>query len=174
MEKIKCTDIVKAVGGSLVQGNPENDVAEISIDSRKIKPGSAFIAIRGERVDGHDYVREAMKAGCSAIICEKEVDCPKNNVAVIRVENTELALQDLAAWYLSQFKVRKIGITGSTGKTTTKEMLYQIMSKKYRTVCNKGNYNNLIGLPLSVFQIDRSTEAAIFEMGMDRLGEIHR
>ncbi|GAB1475178.1 UDP-N-acetylmuramoyl-tripeptide--D-alanyl-D-alanine ligase [Bacillota bacterium] len=179
MEKIKGIDIVKAAGGRLVMGNPEAIISGVSIDSRTAGFGTVFFALKGERTDGHEHIADAVKAGCQAIVAEREEAVPlepgEDNIPVfIIVPDSEKALQDLAAWYLSQFEISKIGVTGSTGKTTTKDMLHCILSMKYKTVCNKGNFNNLIGLPLSVFDVDRTTEAAIFEMGMDRPGEIHR
>ncbi len=179
METIKAGKIAEVTAGELLWGDPEGDVSGISIDTRTLTSGMAFFAIKGERVDGHDYLEAALGAGCTALVVERENALAKEisrptGTSLIKVEDTERALQDLAAWYLSLFDVHKIGITGSTGKTTTKEMLFHILSEKYKTVCNQGNFNNLIGLPLSVFQVDSATEAAVFEMGMDRLGEIHR
>ncbi len=181
MEKMKASKIAEVTGGSLpwgAYGNGEAEVTGISIDSRELEPGMAFFALKGERVDGHDFLREALDAGCTVLIVERDDVLPFEprfvSVELIKVESTEKALQDLAAWYLSRFHVIKVGITGSTGKTTTKEMLFHMLSERYKTVRNLGNYNNLIGLPLSVFQVDCTTEAAVFEMGMDRLGEIHR
>ncbi|HPO04092.1 MAG TPA: UDP-N-acetylmuramoyl-tripeptide--D-alanyl-D-alanine ligase [Bacillota bacterium] len=179
MEKIKAEEIVKATGGKLLKGDPQTAVTGISIDTRTLSEGMAFFALKGEKTDGHAFLNDAARAGSAALIIEKEdillsdFSCP-DSTAIIKVDNTEQALQELAAWYLSLFDIRKIGITGSTGKTSTKEMLFYILSEKYKTIRNQGNYNNLIGLPLSVFQVDKNTEAAIFEMGMDRLGEIHR
>jgi len=179
VEKIKAEEIVKATGGKLLKGDPQTAVTGISIDTRTLSEGMAFFALKGEKTDGHAFLNDAARAGSAALIIEKEdillsdFSCP-DSTAIIKVDNTEQALQELAAWYLSLFDIRKIGITGSTGKTSTKEMLFYILSEKYKTIRNQGNYNNLIGLPLSVFQVDKNTEAAIFEMGMDRLGEIHR
>lgn len=179
MEKVKAIDIAKATGGKLLYGDSGSLVSGVSIDSRSVASGMVFFALKGERADGHDYIPEAVKAGCTAIVVEREdtikVELGASRVpAIIKVPDSEKALQDLAAWYLTLFNLYKIGVTGSTGKTTTKEMLHCILSEKYKTVCNKGNFNNLIGLPLSVFEVDRTTEAAVFEMGMDMPEEIHR
>ncbi len=179
MEKVRAIDVAKATGGKLLCGDPESLISAVAIDSRSAASGMVFFALKGERVDGHDYIPEAVKAGCTAIVAERE-DTIKADLsgsrgpAIIKVSDSERALQDLASWYLTLFDLYKIGVTGSTGKTTTKEMLHGILSEKFKTVCNKGNFNNLIGLPLSVFEVDRTTEAAVFEMGMDRPGEIHR
>ncbi len=179
MKKFRAIDVVNATGGELVLGMEEGLISQVSIDSREIKAGGLFFALKGERVDGHDFIGEAIEKGSSAIVFSKDIDLSfteegTSSVALIKVKDTERALQELAAWYLSQFNLHRIGVTGSTGKTTNKEMLFRILSEKYRVVCNKGNYNNLIGLPLSIFQVDQETEVSIFEMGMDRLGEIDR
>jgi UDP-N-acetylmuramoyl-tripeptide--D-alanyl-D-alanine ligase len=179
MEKIKAAKIAEVTGGTLLWGDPETEITGISIDSRTITEGMAFFALKGERADGHDFLADAIRAGCAALVVEREDALSSDTVYTsatvrIKVKDAEQALQDLAAYYLSLFDIRKIGITGSTGKTTTKDMLFHILSEKYKTVRNQGNFNNLIGLPLSVFQVDRTTEAVVFEMGMDRLGEIHR
>jgi len=180
MKEIKALEAAAAVSGKLISGASDAGIQGISIDSRKVGRGQAFFAIPGERVNGHDYLENAIMAGCSALFISREMDpvvwafAENRGVAVIRVEDTETALQDLAKYYLTLFPVRKVAVTGSTGKTTTKEMLYWILSEKYQTVRNLGNYNNLIGLPLSVFDINEGTEAVVFEMGMDRPGEIRR
>lgn len=179
MRKISAMDVVNATGGELVLGKAETWISNISIDSRKTEAGSLFFALKGERADGHDFIKDAVKKGCTAVVFNEDVDLSfagelKGSAAFIKVGDAQKALQELAAWYLSLFSLHKIGVTGSTGKTTTKEMLYRILSEKYKVICNKGNYNNLIGLPLSIFQVDEETEAAVFEMGMDRLGEIDR
>lgn len=174
METITAKEITKACKGRLIQGNALAKVRGVFIDSRLVEADGAFFALKGERVDGHDYIGQAVEKACSTIVVEK---IPKNlakDVVCIQVENTETALGDLASYYLGKFPIKKIGVTGSTGKTTTKEMLFHIVSGEYEALCNEGNFNNLIGLPLTVFRLDSSTEVAIFEMGMDRLGEIHR
>lgn len=160
-------------------GDSDRSAADVTIDSRAVIAGSIFFALKGERADGHDFLEDAIRAGSTVLIVQRDDGLPQKSehegqLSVIIVKDTEIALQDLAAWYLSQFDVLKVGITGSTGKTTTKEMLTNILSEKYVTISNEGNYNNLIGLPLSAFKVDSATEAAVFEMGMDRLGEIHR
>jgi UDP-N-acetylmuramoyl-tripeptide--D-alanyl-D-alanine ligase len=179
MKEIRAKEMTKAIGGILYEGTPDTQISGVCIDSRKAETGSVFFALRGERVDGHDYLEDAVLAGCSALVAAK-MDATvltlaeNRGVAVVHVKDPEKALQDFAQYYLSLFSVRKVGVTGSTGKTTTKEMLYRILTEKYQTARNLGNYNNLIGLPLSIFEINEETEAAVFEMGMDRPGEIHR
>lgn len=179
MREISVREIISAIGGECISGDPETIVTGISTDSRTINTGMVFFALKGERFDGHDFLENVIASGCSAVVVSKEIGvllsfAQNKGVAVIKITDTLIGLQDLAAYYLSQFDIIKIAVTGSTGKTTTKEMLYHILSEKYNAVRNLGNFNNLIGLPLSVFNIDNDTEVAVFEMGMDRLGEIHR
>ena len=178
MKEITVSELIKAVSGTLLAGNAIGRVNGVCIDSRKAESGRLFFAIPGKRVDGHDYLENAILAGCAALVVTRgEASAlalaESRGIAVIQVKNTETALQDFAKYYLSLFQVRKIGVTGSTGKTTTKEMLYRILTVKFQTARNLVNYNNLIGLPLSVFEVGEGTEAVVLEMGMDRPGEIH-
>ncbi len=174
METLTVKEIAKACKGRLLQGDYKAEVKGVFTDSRLVNAGGAFFALKGERADGHDFISQAAEKGCSLAVIEDIPDKLIENLAYLEVKSTEDALGDLALYYLEKFPVKKIGVTGSTGKTTTKEMLFLMLSKKYKTLCNEGNYNNLIGLPLTVFRLDGSYEAAVFEMGMDRLGEIHR
>ena len=167
--------IVKAVEGHLIRGTLTDEVNGVSTDSRKAAFGDAFFPLIGERHDAHDFIPQAFENGCRTFLVSRMTDLPESSEAspnLILVRDTTKALQDLAAYYLTLVPIKKIGVTGSTGKTTTKEMLYWIFSEKYRTIRNKGNLNNHIGLPLSVFQMEKDTEAGIFEMGMSELGEI--
>lgn len=143
----------------------------ICTDTRKITPGCLFIAIKGENFDGHDFAEKAIENGASAVICEK--DCKLGDKQIL-VENTRLALLDLAGHYRSKFNIPVIGITGSVGKTTTKEMTHAVMSSKYNTLKNEGNLNNEIGVPLTLFRLDETHEAAVIEMGMSGFDEISR
>ena len=179
MKKITVSEIVKAVDGALITGSRETEVCGVTMDSRKAAPGMLFVAIPGERVDGHDFIEEAMDRGARAVLISARRDkaaekALEKGVAIIRTRDTVRGLQDFAAYYLSLFPVKKLAVTGSSGKTTTKEMLYLMCSEKYRTIRSLANHNNDIGMPLSAFSVEEDTEAAIFEMGMDQLGEIHR
>lgn len=151
----------------------KNDAQVLSIcsDTRKITQGSVFVALVGERFDGHDFVGTAFEKGAVAAICSKQVEAAGE---VLIVENTGKALLDIAAYYRSLFSIPFVGITGSVGKTTTKEMVYAVLSEKYNTLKNEGNLNNEIGLPTTVFRLDSDFEAAILEMGMSAFGEISR
>lgn len=143
----------------------------VCTDTRKITQGSLFIAIKGENFDGHDFAQKAVESGAQAVICER--DCGLGDRQIL-VENTRLALLDLAGYYRSLFKIPVIGITGSVGKTTTKEMTHAVMSSKYNTLKNEGNLNNEIGVPLTLFRLDKTHEAAVIEMGMSGFDEISR
>ena len=143
----------------------------ISTDTRKIEPDSLFIAIKGENFDGHTFAQKAIECGASAVLCER--DCGLGEKQIL-VENTRLALLDLAGYYRSLFNIPVIGITGSVGKTTTKEMTHAVMSSKYNTLKNEGNLNNEIGVPLTLFRLEKCHEAAVIEMGMSDFNEISR
>jgi len=179
MKKLMAREVAKAMSGSLVCGDAESWILGISTDSRALKPRMAFFPLIGDRFNGHDFMFDAIDAGAAVLVCSEDPApvlsrAKSKDVVVIKVDDTLLALQELAAYYLRQFQLHRIAVTGSTGKTTTKELLFHILSERYKTVRNRGNLNNLIGLPLSIFEIDETTEAAVFELGMDRIGEIRR
>jgi UDP-N-acetylmuramoyl-tripeptide--D-alanyl-D-alanine ligase len=164
-------EIEEATGGILIHGDPKSCVDSVEIDSRRLVPGSLFVAIKGERQDGHQYVREAAEKGSVAALVQNH--CQEWPIGgAIRVEDTVDALQRLAVYYLNQFPMKKVGITGSTGKTTTKDMVDAVCATKYRTAKTPGNFNNHIGLPLSILGMKEETQLGIFEMGMDHPGEI--
>lgn len=173
MIKIKCSDIAAAVSGSLLCGNAEIEVANVCIDSRKIASGDLFIPIRGERFDGHDFIVPSLEAGAVAALTQVDT-LPVEGKTIIRVEDTQKALKDLAAWYRRLFTLPLIGITGSVGKTSTKDMVSSVLEEKFHVLKTQGNFNNEIGLPLTVFNLNATHEAAVLEMGMSNLGEISR
>lgn len=176
MEKLTLDFIRNAVSGSILAGsNTVQDglmINEISTDTRKIKKGSLFIAIRGERFDGHDYIKDAFKDGAAAVISEKEISRAQGPVIIVK--DTKKALLALAGAYRKKFNIPCVGVTGSVGKTSTKEMVYAVLSGKLTTHKNEGNLNNEIGLPMSVFGLESYHQAAVFEMGMNGFGEISR
>lgn len=141
----------------------------VCTDTRKITPDCVFVALEGENFDGHDYAAKALESGAGAVICER--DCGLGERQIL-VESTRKALLDLAGYYRSLFKIPFIGITGSVGKTTTKDMVHAAMSAKYETLKNEGNLNNEIGVPLTLFRLEDKFEAAVIEMGMSGFGEI--
>ncbi len=180
MKELNIGQIIQAVGGDLLEGSLKPGVPSlelhnskikgVSIDSRKIEKGNLFVAIEGQSFDGHDFIKTACEKGAHAIIAHKKVEAC--DVPVILVKDTLVALQELAKYYLSTFNIKKVAITGSTGKTTTKEMLATVLETQFKVVKTLGNFNNHIGLPLSVFNIEEEHDIAVFEMGMNNLGEI--
>lgn len=166
MKKLTVKDIAKAIGGTY---NKDAEINEVCIDSRLCKPGSLYIAIKGEKFDGHSFTASAFKNGAAAAIVHKDVDA---DGALIRVEDTHKALMSLAHWYRMNFQIPVVGLTGSVGKTTTKEMTWFVLSEKFNTLKTEGNLNNNIGLPRTLLRLDEENEAAVIEMGMSNRGEI--
>ena len=171
----------KMAGGNLVALNSSVDIVSVVIDSRDARAGSLFIALRGEHVDGHDYIKEAASRGAVAAMIESHrfpevrVEIAHLEIALIVVDDTLRGLQKLAAAHVRRFpEVKKIGITGSCGKTTTKDMVASVLSVMGNTVSTPGNNNSEIGLPLSVFNVNADTEFGVFEMGVDHVGEMDR
>ena len=161
-------EAANAVGSSTVL---EGKFDCICTDTRKITPGSLFIAIKGDNFDGHDFAAKAIESGAKAVLCEKDCGLGENQIIV---DSTRQALLDLAGYYRSLFNIPVICITGSVGKTTTKEMTHAVMSFKYNTLKNEGNLNNEIGVPLTLFRLEKFHEAAVIEMGMSGFDEISR
>jgi UDP-N-acetylmuramoyl-tripeptide--D-alanyl-D-alanine ligase len=156
-------DIINATGGKVISGNSDTFTG-VSIDSRTIKEGELFIALRGSRFDGHDFLHEALKTGGGAVVNFPPTG-PIRGKTIIHVKNTLTALQELARYMRSKRDVPVIGITGSNGKTTTKELIASILSKRYKVLKNTGNLNNHIGLPLSLTRISEGDEVVVLEMG---------
>ena len=170
MKMITAAQAAAFAGGTVV-GDGNTQITGISTDSRSIPAGSLFIPIRGERFDGHDFLEKAVELQAAAVMSEKDVDLP---VPVIRVPDTRAALLALAGGYRSLFDIPVVGITGSVGKTTTKEMTAAVVGQKFRTLYTQGNLNNEIGMPLTLFRLEESTQAAVVEMGMSNFKEISR
>ncbi|MFW5979821.1 MAG: UDP-N-acetylmuramoyl-tripeptide--D-alanyl-D-alanine ligase [Halanaerobiales bacterium] len=174
MEAMSIEEIRKAVGGKIVQGNPSEYIDSISIDSRKIEPGELFIAIIGENYDAHTFIPDAVNKGAGGLIVDRSIKAYPG-VAVIRVKDTTEALQDLAAYNRRRYEdLEIIGITGSVGKTTTKDMIASIFSEKEDTLKTEGNYNNYYGLPLTLLSLKGNEKFAVLEMAMSKLGEISK
>jgi UDP-N-acetylmuramoyl-tripeptide--D-alanyl-D-alanine ligase len=172
---IRVQQIISPVAGELIKGNSTLPIAGLSTDSREPLQGRIFFALKGEKYDGHDFVMKAAAQGASCIVVDKDhdIEIPSGEeIAVIKVKDTLKALGDLASWWRHQFNVKVAAITGSAGKTTTKEMTAQILGLESATLKNKGNLNNLIGLPLTVFRLEGGISRMILEMGMNRPGEI--
>ncbi len=148
-------------------------ISSVSTDTRTIEAGALYIALAGERFDGHKFVGTAIENG--AVCCVvKEGEAVPNGMPVIRVADTQAALRDLAAAYREAFSIPVVGITGSVGKTSTKEMIASVLKQGFQTHMTQGNFNNEIGLPLTVFGLEKSHEMMVLEMGMSNFGEIAR
>lgn len=176
---ILAKEVKDAVSGSILKGEEDFLFSGISLDSRKIKKGELFWAIKGERFDGHDFVLNAIKRGAGgAVIDERHAEAVVSNVkeeaVIISVKDTLYALGDIARYWRKKHNPKVIAITGSSGKTTTKELLSTILSLRYNTLRNPGNYNNLIGLPISLLRLNSYHSIAVLEMGMNMPGEISR
>ena len=175
-------ELSHSIGARLFRFSNVTGFSSVAIDSRAVKQGGLFIALAGASLDGHDFVTRAFEAGAQAAMVESSKlekfdlvkTAQKMNRQLIAVENTLKGFQDSARVYLEKFSnLLKIGITGSSGKTTTKEIVSSILSCEKNTVMNKGNLNSETGLPLSVFEVSDCHEACVFELGMNRHGEIH-
>ncbi len=163
-------EIEEATGGKLVGADAA--VSSVTIDSREAASGALYVAICGDRFDGHDFCASAVENGASAVVCER---IPNTEIPYVLVQSTRQALLDIAKLhrrYCENIKI--VGLTGSVGKTTTKEMVYAVLSEKFDTIKTEGNLNNEIGMPKTLFRLTDTTEAAVVEMGMSNFGEIER
>ena len=159
--------------GRLLQGDPERTVTHVCTDSRTLQPGDLFVALRGENFDGHTFVRQAAALGAAgAVVDDSFTDELPADFAVIRVTDTLTALQVIASRYRASLPLRVIGITGSSGKTSTKDFTAAVLGAKFRVVKTEGNLNNHIGLPLTMLRAGAADEIGVFEMGMNHPGEI--
>ncbi|MEH7109375.1 UDP-N-acetylmuramoyl-tripeptide--D-alanyl-D-alanine ligase [Bacillus sp. JJ1764] len=147
-------------------------ITGVCIDSRKIEEGNLFIPFKGEHVDGHKYVVDSIKKGAAAALWQKDVPNPPKDLPILIVDDCMVALQELARQYRQELPIRVVGITGSNGKTTTKDITSSLLSLKYKVQKTEGNFNNHIGLPLTILGLHEDTEIAVLEMGMSAKGEI--
>ncbi|MCD7882091.1 MAG: UDP-N-acetylmuramoyl-tripeptide--D-alanyl-D-alanine ligase [Lachnospiraceae bacterium] len=197
MKNMTLGRMAEACGGIYYGSEADRDreVCSITTDSRRAEPGCLFAAIKGERVDGHDFIDQVFAMGALCVITEQEVLQTEEHCAVkgdqgvqelldgkhftepahnyIKVDSTIKALGTLAAYYLEQLAIPVVGITGSVGKTSTKEMIAAVLSQKYRTLKTAGNFNNELGLPLTIFRLRDEDEIAVLEMGINHFGEMH-
>ena len=166
---VKISDIVKNTQASFVSGNEDTVITGITTNSRKAVSGTLFVPIKGENADGHNYIQNAIDNGASAVVSMEDVSY---NTTVLKSDNTRLFLSEIASYYRSLFGITLIALTGSVGKTTTKEFCANVVDVKYNAIRTDKNYNNDIGMPFTLFKLTKDTEAAVIEMGMSNFGEI--
>jgi len=164
-------EIIKAVNGQMIHDAEVSVITSVCTDTRKITPGALFVPLAGENVDGHDYILSAGESGAVCALTER-ADIP-SDIPLILVNSTRRALMELAGYYRRIHNIKVVAITGSAGKTTTKDMIYHVLARKYKTKKTLGNFNNDIGLPLSIFQLEPDDEMLVLEMGMNHAMEIH-
>jgi len=168
----KVAELLKVTRGRLISGNTALNVGGISIDSRTVKKGEAFLAIKGDNFDGHDFIGDVIKKGVSCIIVQNEAR-KEGVTTIIRVKDTVKALGDIARAHREKFKdIPVIAVTGSNGKTTTKDMIAWVLAGKFNVLKNEGTKNNHIGLPLALLQLKRSYDIAVLEVGTNHFGEV--
>lgn len=167
-------NIAKAIDGVLfcAEGKEHLEVKGVVLDSRKVEQDFLFVATVGERVDGHSFIEQVYEKGALCVICEK---APQNQKgAYILVKSSFQALKDVARFYRENLEIKVVGITGSVGKTSTKEFIASVLETHYKVLKTEGNFNNEVGLPLTVLRIQEDTEVAVLEMGISDFGEMHR
>ena len=174
LQQMTLENIARACGGTYVGEDTlrGSEITGAVIDSRQVEPGYLYIPIRGERVDGHRFIPDVFEKGALAVLSEEPLENPAG--PYILVASSEQALKDIAEFYRSTLAIKIIGITGSVGKTSTKEMISAVLEQKYNVLKTEGNFNNEIGLPLTILRIRREHEAAVVEMGISEFGEMHR
>ena len=162
--------VIRDITGGETRGELlREEITDITTDSRTVTPGCLFAAIPGARVDGHDFIATAAEKGASCVLCSRFVD---SDIPQIKVEDTRAALGSIAAFYRSQFELPVFGVTGSVGKTTAKEMMGAVLSQGLNTLKTRGNFNNDLGVPLTLFCLREEHEAAVIEMGISGFGEM--
>lgn len=173
MVELRLEDLAYKMSGKILQGKPSACFHKFNIDSRQTTPGELFFALQAER-NGHDFILDAVNKGAAGAVISHKIDIPDDRTALVLVNETLEALQTLATKVLSEHSVKIFGITGSVGKTTTKEFLFDLLSSSHEILKSEGNYNNHIGLPLSLLKLQPHHELAVLEYGMSSPGEITR
>lgn len=182
MEPITRNELLGAVSGTLLGDDfntehpagdgPQTRISGVESDNRRIQEGDVFFAFVGEKMDGHRFVQAALEAGAAGVVVSEAPTEYLPGKFYILVKDTIAALGDLAGWYRNRFRIPVVGITGSVGKTTTKDMIASVLSERFQTLKTQGNFNNNIGLPKTLLNLTDKTQAAVIEMGMNHLGEI--
>ncbi len=170
MKPLTLREIADSCKGTLY-GDPAIKITSIVTDSRQAGEGSLFAAIKGERADGHDFIAQVKKQGASCVLCES---APDEDIPYILTPSTLVALKGIAKYYRSLFTIPFVGITGSVGKTSTKELIYSVLKEKYITHKTQGNFNNELGVPLTLFALEEDAQAAVIEMGISDFSEMTR
>lgn len=165
-------EILQATNGRLTQGPGKTGVLNVSIDSRQVKKGDVFLAIKGDLFDGHDFLKDVVAKGVRAVVVHKPFKSDAPQVNVIQVKDTVRALGDLARFHRRRFKAPVIAVTGSAGKTTTKEMIAAVLSRKYKVLKNEGTQNNHIGVPMTLFKLRPAHDIVVLECGTNQPGDI--
>ena len=174
LQPITIEEIEQATGGRLLRGNRKDGVSSVSTNSREVRKGALFVPIIGEKVDAHRFIPMAIDSGAAAVFTQEHEKAQDDNAAWIKVRDTREALQKLAAYYRRKIGLPVIGITGSVGKTSTKDMVSACLSGAKRVMKTAGNQNSQIGVPLTMFRMDKSFDLAVVEMGMSEFGEMQR
>ncbi len=169
--KMQLAEIAKALN-TTCEGDDKTIITSVAFDSRKISEGGLFVPLAGER-DGHDFIASAINNGASATLWKKGHPNKPENLAVLEVDDPLTAMQDLARYYLRKVNPTVVGITGSNGKTTTKDMIAAVLSKRFNVHKTQANFNNEIGVPMTILEMKPNTEILVLEMGMDRPGQLH-
>lgn len=174
MEALSVRQLLEAVNGRLLGDFADLDatVDLVETDSRTITPGSLFLPIVGERFDGHAYIDQALTAGAAGCFTQRERESYLPGKFYIKVDSTHRALRDLAVWYKHRFDIPVVAITGSVGKTTTKDMIAAVLSEKFNVLKTEGNKNNDIGLPLTLLRLEKEHQIAVLELGINHVGEM--
>ncbi|MGD9569644.1 MAG: UDP-N-acetylmuramoyl-tripeptide--D-alanyl-D-alanine ligase [Sedimentibacter sp.] len=173
MIKIKIKEVAEILDAEIIGCiNLDKYIKGISIDSRKVCENNLFVPIKGMTTNGHSYIQDAVKKGAAATLWNKDEPNPPTDIAVLLVDDTVKSLQDLALSYRNKLNIKIVGVTGSNGKTSTKDITASILSQKFKTQKTMGNYNTEIGVPFTLLSLDEDCEAAVIEMGMERKGEI--
>ncbi|WP_028544970.1 UDP-N-acetylmuramoyl-tripeptide--D-alanyl-D-alanine ligase [Paenibacillus taiwanensis] len=173
MIETNLTSIAAMCGGTLLDAAQEQiAVRGVFTDSRQVEQGALFVPLAGDRFDGHSYVEQALAAGAAAAFWQADHPLPEARLPLVIVDDTLLALQRMATHYIKQLDVKVIAVTGSNGKTTTKDLITAVLSRSYRVHKTEGNFNNHIGLPLTVLRMPADTDVVVLEMGMSGRGEI--
>jgi len=169
---LKVSEIIRCTNGKLVQGSSSLVINGVSIDTRTIKKGNLFVAILGPNHDAHHFLSDAVKSKSKALLVSKDVSFPKG-VTVVKVADTTIALGLIAKYYRSKFKIPFIAVTGSAGKTTTKDLIADVLSSKFNVLKNYKNLNNQFGVPLTLFNLNKKHDIAVIEVGTNRKGDIN-